>query len=214
MKKTTLAFLLPLVVTIALTGCSAVSNLIFGNRSVSGGGLPSAAEDGFEAYSEGESDTASDSGFISADDGYADGRIGTTFKTAFFNYSVDNVAYSDSYEAYTAAEGFQLVSATITMKNTFGKVLPMYNNDFQIQWSDLGNGEEDYAFGVILDNSTTSMPKEWELKRGETATYTLVFEVPAAAAEFSVSYLEYYEDGTEGDVFFTYFEKPEGQQNT
>ena len=39
----------------------------------------------------------------------------------------------------------------------------------------------------------------------ETVTYTHVYEVPADAAEFSISFQEYFEDGTTGDVFFVYF---------
>ena len=39
----------------------------------------------------------------------------------------------------------------------------------------------------------------------ETVTYTHVYEVPADATEFSISFQEYFEDETMGDVFFVYF---------
>ena len=33
----------------------------------------------------------------------------------------------------------------------------------------------------------------------------LVYEVPADTVDFSVSFAEYFEDDTEGDVYFVYF---------
>ncbi len=109
---------------------------------------------------------------VTAKDGQADGEIGTTFRTAFFEYSVDSVAYPSEYEGYTPAAGMQLLDVVITIKNTFGEELPMYNSDFQIQWHDLGNGEEDYGFGIEMDSSSTIMPSA--LLR-ETAAPTISF---------------------------------------
>ena len=144
---------------------------------------------------------------VTAKDGQADGEIGTTFRTAFFEYSVDSVAYPSEYEGYTPAAGMQLLDVVITIKNTFGEELPMYNSDFQIQWHDLGNGEEDYGFCIEMDSSSTIMPSEYGLAKGDSCTYHIIYEVPAEAKEFSVSYLEFFSDNSEGDVFFTYFEK-------
>ena len=38
------------------------------------------------------------------------------------------------------------------------------------------------------------MPLEWELANKETATYDMLFEVPADKTEFALSYLEEYTD--------------------
>lgn len=51
------------------------------------------------------------------------------------------------------------------------------------------------------------MPSEYGLAKGDSCTYHIIYEVPAEAKEFSVSYLEFFSDNSEGDVFFTYFEK-------
>lgn len=147
------------------------------------------------------------SNVVKAEDGEADGEIGTTFRTAFFDYSVDSVDYPSEYEGYTPANGMQLLDVVITIKNTFGEELPMYNSDFQIQWHDLGDGDNDYDFGIEMDGSSTVMPSEYPLAKGDSCTYHIIYEVPAEAKKFSVSYLEFFADNSEGDVFFTFFNK-------
>lgn len=144
---------------------------------------------------------------VKAQDGYAEGRIGTTFETAFFNYSVDDVKYISEYEGLKPAEGMQLIDATITVTNTFGDEMPLFYDDFQVQWHDLGQEEEFFGYGTLIPGSTTLIPEEMVLKRAETFTGHVVYEVPAEAKEFSISFLELFEDGAEGDVFFTWFEK-------
>lgn len=144
---------------------------------------------------------------VSAVDGEAYGEIGTTFRTYFFDYSVDSVTYPSDYEGYKASEGMQLVDVVITIKNTFGEELPMFNSDFQIQWHDLGNTEDDYDFGIEMDDSSTVMPSEYYLASGATCNYHIIFEVPAEAKELSVSYLEFFSDNTQGDLFVTLFNK-------
>lgn len=150
--------------------------------------------------------------YVAAEDGYAEGRVGaTTFNTIFFDYIVKEVSYADKYEDYEAEDGMILVDAVIEVKNTFGEALPMYNDDFQIQWHDLGDGDEDYGYGIIMEDSKTVMPYEWELKRADKQSYHVVFEVPEDACEFSISYLEFFDDGSEGDVFFTFFERDDSK---
>ena len=39
----------------------------------------------------------------------------------------------------------------------------------------------------------------------EERTGLLVYEVPADSKDFSISYLEAFEEGDEGDTFFVYF---------
>lgn len=144
---------------------------------------------------------------VSAVNGEADGEIGTTFRTYFFDYSVDSVSYPSEYEGYTPEEGMQLLDAVITIKNTFGDDLPMFNSDFQIQWYDLGNGQDDFGYGIEMDDSSTVMPSSYTLANGDTCNYHVIFEVPADAKEFSISFMEFFSDNTEGDIFVTFFNK-------
>lgn len=144
---------------------------------------------------------------VSAEDGIAEGEVGTTFRTIFFDYSVDSVAFPAEYEGCTASDGMQLVDVVVTIKNTFGDELPMFNSDFQIQWHDLGNGDYDFNYGIEMDDSSTVMPSSFDLADGDTCNYHLIYEVPTEAKQLSLSFLEFFADGSEGDVFFTYFQK-------
>lgn len=144
---------------------------------------------------------------VSAENGYAEGEIGTTFRTVFFDYSVDSVNFPSEYEGITAEDGMQLLDVVISIKNTFGDELPMFNSDFLIQWHDLGNGDDDFDWGLEVEDSSTIMPVSYDLPAGESCTYHILYEVPAEAREFSVSYLELFNDDSEGDLFFTYFTK-------
>ena len=49
------------------------------------------------------------------------------------------------------------------------------------------------------------LPAEYTLAKDESRTGLLVFEVPAGEKEFSISYMEYFEDETTGDTLFVFF---------
>lgn len=144
---------------------------------------------------------------VSAVDGYAEGQIGTTFRTVFFDYSVDSVKYPSEYEGYIPDEGMQLVDIVVTIKNTFGNTLPMFNSDFWIEWNKIEDVEYYYDYGIEMDSSSTVMPSEFSLANQDTCNYHIIFEVPAKATAFSVSFREFFENETVGDLFTTFFEK-------
>ena len=77
----------------------------------------------------------------------------------------------------------------------------------------VGDDSED-AYDVPITYYTDAvsdqqLPTEYELAVDEERTGLLVFEVPAGETDFSISYLELFDDGTEegeeGDTFFVYF---------
>lgn len=142
-----------------------------------------------------------------AQDGYAEGRLGDTMHTAFFDYTVHEVYLTQKFERYQAIrEGFQLLVAEVSIHNTFGERIPMFDSDFQVQW----NSDDPDAFEVPITYYTDivseeQFPETYELAADETRTGLLVFEVPVGEKDFSLSYLEIYEGGGEGDVFFVYF---------
>ena len=182
MKKI-LAVLLVLTVLTASSGCSIVSR-VFGT------GVQTDAN-----------------GAVHAVDGYAEGRIGDTMWTAFFEFTVQSAEYVDSYAGYEPQEGCRLIDTVIRVRNTFGEELPMYSSDFQIQWgSDVSDVDDDAFDYPIEPLDDTMAPEEYKLPRGGSAEYHHVFEVPQGESDYSISYLEYFEDDTEGDVFFIYFE--------
>ena len=120
--------------------------------------------------------------------GKKNGGIGDTLSTMFFDYTVVSAESPASYDGYTPADGDKLVVLSVKVKNDFGSTLPMYDTDFQLQW-----GDDDFAWAVDAFNADM-MPLQWELADKTTATYDMLFEVPANITEFSLCYLEEYTD--------------------
>lgn len=131
--------------------------------------------------------------------------------TTFFDYAVNDAYLCDSFETYTPAEGNEMLVVEVSVTNTFGESIEMYDLDFQAQWS--GEGDEDYAWPITFDGTETGtqtlrddqLPAVYQLADGETRTGLLVYEVPAGESEFSVSYMEYFDDDSTGDTYFIYF---------
>ncbi len=136
--------------------------------------------------------------------GVAEGRLGDTLANNFFAYSVNKAYLAAEHEGKAPAAGHAYLVAEITVKNIYGEPLPMWADDFQVQW---GEGDEDYGF-PLTGFSDSQMAEEYELAKGETITKNVVYEVPIPEDEneYSISYLEYYEDDVEGNVFFIYFD--------
>lgn len=146
------------------------------------------------------SKTATDN-VVKAKDGLAEGVLGDVMRNTFFDYTVVSAAYVDTYADYTPAEGNVLIDTVIKITNVFGDEIPMYREDFQIQW---GEGEEDYGY-CIDPIDDTMLPVEFTMAEDEVVEYHVVYEVPQGNSEYSISYLEYFEDESEGDVFFVEF---------
>lgn len=142
-------------------------------------------------------------------EGYAEGQKGAVMRSAFFDYTVNDAYLCDSYEGYTPQDGYELLAADVTVKNTFGEPLPMFDSDFQIQWNSDAEDAYDYPVTFYLeegrDLGDKVLPAQYELEVAESRTGLLLFEVPAGETDFSISYLEYFDDDTTGDTFFVYF---------
>ena len=85
----------------------------------------------------------------------------------------------------------------------------MFDNDFQVQWSSDAKDAFDYPVTYYLEEGVSLgeevLPAEYTLAKDESRTGLLVFEVPAGEKEFSISYMEYFEDETTGDTLFVFF---------
>lgn len=187
-KARVLMVALGLTLALTLAGCG-------------GGGSSSAAS----TPAEGSGAAASTSGGadVYAEDGYAEGRLGDVMHNSFFDYTVHSAYLCDEMEGYTAAEGNELLVAEVTVKNTDTESIPMFDTDFQVQWNT--DGEDDYGYPVAPPVSDEQLEEEYSLAINESRTGLLVFEVPAGFNDFSISYQEFYEDESEGDVFFVFF---------
>ena len=128
------------------------------------------------------------------EDGLYYGNLGDTMRNEFFDFIVEDAALTDSFGGYTAKEGMQLLCITVKETNTFGEALPMFDQDFVLTWE---STEELYYPLVNLDDKS----EEFELAKGKSATYKLVFEVPAEEPEFLLIYLEEFDNDETGDMF-------------
>lgn len=152
------------------------------------------------------------SGEIWAEDGYAEARVGDLVHSYFMDFTVNSAYTTADYHGHTAPEGRKVLVVEMTIKNTFSESLPMYDDDFQGQWTASSDTDE-FAWpitegedGVDLDTvAEEQLPAQYELAVNETRTGTLVFDVPADEKDFSISHLELFDDNSEGDTFFIFF---------
>ncbi len=190
MKKL-LSLTLALLMLLALTAC--------GGGSGGGSAAPSGG-------------SGTGTGDVYAEDGYGEGRLGDTIHSTFMDFTVNSAYTTSEYHGHTAPEGKKVLVVELTIKNTFKESLPMWDDDFQGQWTASADSDE-YAWpitegedGTDLDTvADEQLPAEYELAVGESRTGTLVFDVPADEKDFSVSHMELFDDGSEGDTFFVYF---------
>ena len=167
---------------------------------------------GFSAYVGGSGGEESGGGNeIYAEDGFGEARIGDLVHSRFMDFTVNSAYTTSAYHGHSAPEGKQVLVVEMTIKNTFKESLPMYDDDFQGQWS-ASTETDEFAWPITegedgdLDTvAEEQLPAEYELKVNETRTGTLVFDVPEDEKDFSISYLELFSDDSEGDTFFVYF---------
>ena len=137
--------------------------------------------------------------------------FGATQKTYFFSYKVDSAYVCSEYEGYTPEAGNQLLVASVTLKNTFGEEIEMYDTDFQAQWG--GSGEDDFSLPITFNGTEEGLatltqeqlPGVYTMAKGESRTGLLIFEVPDGYQDFSISYMEAFDDDSTGDTFFVNF---------
>ena len=191
--KRLLSLTMTLLLLLTLAAC--------GGDSGSGGGSSNSS-----------SSSSAGNGEVRAEDGFAEGRIGDLVHSYFMDFTVNSAYTTADYHGHTAPEGMKVLVVNMTVKNTFNESLPMYDDDFQGQWTASSETEE-FAWpiteaedGSDLDVvSDEQLPAEYELAVNESRTGDLVFDVPAGEKDFSISHLELFDDDSEGDTFFVFF---------
>lgn len=198
------SLVLALALVFALAGCK--------SGSVMDGVADGASSTSREPVSSASSDTSAAGGGIHAEDGYAEGRMGDTMCTSFFEYTVNSAYVADSFESYVPAEGSEMLVVEVTVKNTFRASIEMYDTDFQAQWN--SDADEDFRVPITYNLETgeesdplndDQLPGTYTLAVNEEVTGLLVYEVPEGKSDFSISYLEFFDDDTTGDTFFVFF---------
>lgn len=167
------------------------------------GGSRSSGTSVLPALSGGSGASASSAG--SSDGGYSEGRLGDVMRTYFFAFTVNSVYTCDSIGDFAPEEGKQVLVAEVSVKNTFTESLPMFDTDFQIQWNDKEDPDNAYASPISANFSDELLPETYELAVDEQVTGLLAFEVPADEKDYSLVYLEEFDDDTTGDFYAVYF---------
>ena len=147
-----------------------------------------------------------------AEDGFAEARIGDLVHSYFMDFTVNSAYTASEYHGHTAPEGRKVLVVEMTIKNTHIETIPMYDDDFQGQWSASPETDE-FAWPITegedggdLDTvAEEQLPARYDLAVDETRTGTLVFDVPGDERDFSISHRELFGDNSEGDTFFVYF---------
>ena len=142
-------------------------------------------------------------------EGYAQGAAGDTMRTYFFDFTLNEAYTYSKYEGYIPTPGYDLLAAEVTVKNTFQEGITMFDWDFVVLYADNAGEEQIYDYPITSYEDLeipeaareALLPSEYDLAKGESCTGLLLFEVPAGDTEFTVSYIESFEDDTTGDTF-------------
>ncbi|MDR3086184.1 MAG: hypothetical protein LBU47_07725 [Christensenellaceae bacterium] len=128
------------------------------------------------------------------------GKVGETYRTEWFNFSISSIKQVESYAGYAPEEGNLLYDVVITELSTFDEAIPMGTFDFFM----LMDGTEEPVFPMDpLNGDETMMPAEFDLSPDESVTYHMVYEVPKDAKGLKLMYIELYENSEEQGTTFT-----------
>ena len=119
-----------------------------------------------------------------------DGVPGDTLHTMFFDLTVDAVQRLDAYGDYAPAEGNAYVQVNVTVANPGQSEIPMADGDFTLRC-----GEDAEALWPADAVDDAMMPRSYALAAGASASYVLIFEVPASATSFALLTSDTYLDG-------------------
>lgn len=100
-------------------------------------------------------------------------QVGTRYSTRWFDFTVNNLAYSNSIPGVTASNGNTLLLVNVTITNTFGSTQPFGTFDWYVQDS------RGYYWDPMYPlPNTDMMPDYFDLEDGHTVNYDLVIEIP------------------------------------
>ena len=137
-----------------------------------------------------------------------EGYIGDTLSTYWFDFPVNEAFIATDYEGYTPESGYKLVVAELTLKNRMSFSVDMWQGDFPILWD---SGDDDSGIAYPISAFTDDQfADEYTLGINKTMTGLLVNEVPEDYRDFTIGFMEYFEDennedGREGDAYFIDF---------
>lgn len=126
------------------------------------------------------------------------GKVGKTYQTQWFTFSVDSIEEVADYAGYQPASGNVLVDVLITETGTYDSSDPsiMGTFDFYLHHEETG----DYWYPMDPFDGTM-MPESFPLAKDETVTYHMVYEIPDGLSGLGLYYVEVDEEDNYGNVF-------------
>ena len=124
--------------------------------------------------------------------------VGHVHSTTWFTFNIESVEMVNEYAGHSAAPGHQLWAVVVTQTGTFPEPIPMGTFDWYM---------DDPSFRAYMfphdpfAGQPEMMPELFWLDHNQTETYTMLFEVPADAADLTLNYTEFAEDGSIGVTF-------------
>ncbi len=128
-------------------------------------------------------------------------------QTSFFKFRVNDsfIAY-DVNDYVPEDEGYTHLCVNITLTNTTKTTIPVGVYDFVAYW---GEGEDEYDFAIDEEFTQGQYPLDMQLAAGESVTGDVYFIVPDSKTQFSLEYLEVYDDDFEGNKYIVKITDPE-----
>jgi len=123
-------------------------------------------------------------------------KIGETYRTKWFEFTVHTVEKVGSYADYTANADYQLYKVLLSLKNITDDSIAMSIFDFYMD----DPAFEEYVWGIPpMDD--TMMPESYDLGPDEAVQYVLIFEVPTNTTNLVLAYTETFVIGNDGTTF-------------
>ena len=128
--------------------------------------------------------------------GDVNGEIGKSYSTQWFDFTVLAVDEESSYAGYEPAPGYRLIVVYISETGAFDEPVPMGTYDFYM------DADTFYDYMWPLDPfDDAMMPLEFDLPKGVTVRYDMVYEIPEVAPNLKLLYTEFDETDREGATF-------------
>jgi hypothetical protein len=136
-------------------------------------------------------------------DGWEAASIGDTLSAKWYDFTVNNVEYVNTYAGYTTSDDKVLVHASITIKNTSDKKIYLFDGDFALIWNlDSENRPYVYSMDAYTD---TMLKNEMVINKNETKTIDTVYEIDKTIKKpMAIYYYEQYSDGQKGNKYYVY----------
>lgn len=128
--------------------------------------------------------------------------IGSTediMRTYWFEYTINSAETAESAGSLVPAEGNVFVKLDTTFTNISDSELQINSREFICYYA---TEENSYTTCLTASDIEGLMPETITLQPEESATYALIYEIPASTQRVEIGFVEYFANDTYGDKFY------------